>query len=119
MEQDYARAIYNPHGLPSDELPYIFGFNNGGSPGWMIAQLISEDGESMGSHLCSNEAYMLGDLGIIEGTRPDRHSYFREHYPNGYRMEFVQLDDERLQAAFKAHDAKYPSKDAGEVQGCS
>jgi hypothetical protein len=82
-------AVYNPHNKPVNELPFIFGFNNGGSGSFMFAQLIAQDGAGLGSHLCSSEAYMPADLGILEGTRADRHEGFREHYPDGYRMLFV------------------------------
>ena len=105
--------VYNPHGKPLDDLPIIFGFNNGGSPGWMSAVLIAEDGVVLGSHLCSSEAYMPADLGIIEGTRPDRQEDFRKHYPDGYRCEFVSYKDTKktpkLVEAFKLN-AKLPKE---------
>ena len=82
-------AIFNPHNNPVEELPVIYGFNNGGPPGWMSAVLLAEDGTYLGGHTCSSEAYMPADLGVLEGTRPDRHKDFQQHYPNGYRMEFV------------------------------
>lgn len=82
-------AVFNPHDKPVQELPIIYGFNNGGSPGFMSAVLLAEDGTGLGSHLCSSEAYMPADLGVLEGTRPDRHEGFQKHYPDGYRMEFV------------------------------
>lgn len=82
-------AIYNPHGKDILELPIIFGFNNGGEPGWYHAELVSQDGCYLGGHICSGEGYMPFDLGCIEGARADRHEKFREHYPDGYRMEFV------------------------------
>ncbi len=85
-------AIHNPNGVAESDLPVIYGFNNGGSPGWMQAQLIAEDGTCLGGHLCSAEGYMPYDLGVIEGQRPDRHETFRKHYPGGYRMEFVGYD---------------------------
>ncbi len=91
-------AVFNPHEKPIGELPVIYGFNNGGSPGWMRAVLVSEDGEYLGGHVCSSEGYMPHDLGILEGTRPDRHEGFREHYPDGYRMEFVGYKE------FKSHE---------------
>jgi len=99
-------AVYNPLSKPIDELPFIIGFNNGGSRDWWHAQLIAEDGEGLGSHLCSHEGYMEYDLGIIEGTRQDRHeTTFKAHYPDGYRMDFVSLknvkSDERLKKAFE------------------
>jgi hypothetical protein len=89
--RDY--AIHNPHGKPVSELPVIYGFNNGGSPGWYSAVLLAEDGTGLGGHCCSAESYMPHDLGILEGTRPDRHEGFREHYPDGYRMEFVSASE--------------------------
>lgn len=108
--------IYNPNQKPVGELPVIFGFNNGGSPGRKYGQLIAEDGTPLGSHLCCGEGFMYGDLGILKGSRPDRHEGFRKHYPNGYRMEFVSREDVDghavLQKAFAmnkelaAHDAE-------------
>ena len=103
-------AIHNPHNKPVEELPVIYGFNNGGSPGWYSAVLLAEDGEAMGDHICSSECYMPHDLGILEGTRPDRHEGFREKYPDGYRMEFVSIKDVMthpgLEAAYQRNQAK-------------
>ncbi len=92
-------AVYNPQNRPFDELPVIYGFNNGGH-----AVLIAGDGTVLGGHLCSSEGYMPHDLGVLEGARPDRHEGFQEHYPDGYRMEFVSYNDvkthDKLLAAF-------------------
>lgn len=86
-------AVYNPHDKPVSELPVIYGFNNGGRRDWWIGYLIAEDGVCLGSHVCSHESYMPHDLGIVEGSAPDRHETFRKHYPDGYRMEFVPASD--------------------------
>ena len=98
-------AVFNPHNKDVDKLPVIYGFNNGGRSGFMYAQLIAEDGTTLGSHLCSSEGFMYGDLGILEGHRPDRHKTFQEHYPDGYRMDFVTYDEvkghEALNKAFE------------------
>lgn len=59
----------------------------------MSACLVAEDGTSLGGHICTSEAYMPHDLGVLEGSRPDRHETFQKHYPNGYRMEFVGYDE--------------------------
>lgn len=103
-------AVYNPHDKELESLPVIYGFNNGGSTGWLSAVLLAEDGTWLGGHCCSDEAYMPADLGILEGTRPDRHETFQAHYPDGYRMEFVSYADVKthngIQAAFKAADEK-------------
>ena len=86
-------AFFNPKDMPMNELPVIYGFNNGGSPGFMSACLIAEDGTDLGGHLCSSEDYMPHDLGVLEGARADRHEGFRAHHPNGYRMVFVSYSD--------------------------
>ena len=110
MEEKY--AIYNPENQPVDELPIIYGFNNGGNKYFLSAELIAEDGTSLGSHACSSEGFMLGDLGILEGTRPDRHETFKKHYPNGYKMDFVSYDDvnkhEKLNKAFELNKLNQP-----------
>ena len=99
-------AVFNPKDKAFSDLPIIYGFNNGGSAGWWSAQLIAEDGMGLGGHLCSAEGYMLHDLGILEGTRPDRHENFKEHYPDGYRMEFVGYNDVREHEGITAAIAK-------------
>lgn len=110
--EKYATAqwvVFNPDNKPLEALPAIFGFNNGGSYGWMDAVAITEDGHVLGSHVCTEEGYMPHDLGVIEGTRPDRHEVFRAHYPGGYRMEFVKQADVPLhgplQTAIQLHSA--------------
>lgn len=86
-------ALFNPSNMPIESLPVIYGFNNGGSFYMLNAVAIAQDGVVLGGHGCSSEAYMPHDLGILEGTRPDRHETYRAHYPNGYRMEFVSHRD--------------------------
>ena len=105
-------VVFNPQNKPLTELPVIYGFNNGGSPGWMDAVLLAEDGACLGGHVCSSEAYMPADLGVLEGTRPDRHETFQKHYPDGYRMSFVGADEVRaktntgLEAAYAMNQTK-------------
>lgn len=103
-------AIYNPNDLPVDDLPAIYGWNNGGSPGWYSAVLLAEDGTGLGGHLCSHEAYVPGDLGLLPGSRPDRHETFKAHYPDGYRMVYVTPDEVMthpgLSAAVERNQAK-------------
>lgn len=90
-------AAYNPENKPFKDLPVIYGFNNGGVGGFLQAVLLAEDGSVVGGHLCSDEAFMPGDLGCLAGSRPDRHEGFRLKYPGGYRMEFVHS------SKFKSH----------------
>jgi len=86
-------AVYNPHKKPLEDLPAIYGFNNGGSKNWYSGVLLAEDGTGLGGHICSAEGYMYYDLGILEGARPDRHETFRKHYPDGYRMVFIPTSE--------------------------
>lgn len=86
-------AVFNPKNLPVENLPIIYGFNNGSGMGGVIGMLIAEDGTVLGSHASSDEAWLPYDLGVEEGRRPARHETFRKHYPDGYRMEFVSYKD--------------------------
>ena len=109
-------AVYNPHDKPLDQLPAIYGYNNGGTPnfgGNWTGLICAEDGTDLGQHICSNEHYMLSDLGILEGTSPSRHATFQKHYPDGYRMEFVSFD------AVRDHPVLWPiieAKNAAAIQ---
>jgi hypothetical protein len=53
---------------------------------------------------------MPHDLGVTDGSRPDRHETFREHYPDGYRMDFIPgkdvLSHAGLEAAYQRNQAK-------------
>lgn len=42
----------------------IYCFNNGGSPDWLSAIAICEDGHVLAQHICSHECYMRHDLGM-------------------------------------------------------
>jgi hypothetical protein len=97
-----ALHFFNPNNRPFAELPVIYGFNNGGTHGWMSAVLLAEDGTGLGGHTCSSEAYMPADLGMIEGTREDRHAEFQAHYPEGYRVEFIRGADVKAHAGLLA-----------------
>ncbi len=84
--------------------PKIFAFSNVVGSGDGIAYAMAEDGTVLGSHWCSHECYVSGDLGVTPGSRPDRHETYAKHYPDGYEMEFVPasqvLAHEGLKRAF-------------------
>lgn len=112
-------AVFNPDDKPIDQLPVIWGFNNGGSPGLYSAVLIADDGTYMGGHSCSSEQFMYHDLGIIEGARPDRHETFRRHYPAGYRMDFVPSDEVKTHPQLDAAIQKAKATAQSGGQSCS
>lgn len=85
--------IYNPHGKPIDELPLISGFNNGGRHGTYSGVIIAQDGTVLGGHICSNEHYMLHDLGVAATGPEYRRVAFEAHYPDGCRTRFVSYAD--------------------------
>lgn len=119
-EQEGRRwAVYNPENKPLEELPVIYGFNNGGSHGWYDAVLIAADGACLGGHACSHEGYMEHDLGVTEGSRPDRHETFQKHYPGGYRMELISGKDVRTHAglneAYRLNQIKAAESSADQV----
>jgi len=111
-------AVYNPHYKPQSELPNIFGFNNStafSSRGFLSAVLVAEDGTGLGSHACSSEAYMPSDLGVLTGSRPDRHEDFKKHYPDGYKMSFTShidvLQHKGITKAFELNQERQDKKD--------
>ena len=110
-------VVHNPNDKPVEELPVIYGFNNGGSRGWYSACLLAEDGTSLGGHVCSAESYMPYDLGCIEGARPDRHEQFRAHYPDGYRMQFVSYGDVKQTPGLVAAIEKNKAMKEGQANG--
>lgn len=73
--------------------PNIYCFSNVESGGNGIAYAMAEDGTVLGSHWCSHECYVSGDLGVTKGARPDRHETYKEHYPDGYEMIFVPASE--------------------------
>lgn len=116
MIQHHAFAVFNPHNKPIEELPTIYGFNNGGSENFYEAMAIAQDGTCLGSHLCSSEGFMYGDLGILAGHRKDRHEgSYQKHYPLGYKMDFVSYETidshEGIQKAFSLNRETNPPVD--------
>jgi hypothetical protein len=110
-------AIHNPNDLPVQDLPVIFGYNSGPDTshflGGCIGISVAQDGTELALTHCSHEGYMLADLGILAGTRPQFHEDYRRHYPDGYRMQFVGHADVSkhagLQAAFAKRHEKPPA----------
>jgi hypothetical protein len=89
-----------------DMKPKIYCFSNAVGGGDGCAYAMAEDGTVLGSHWCSHESYVPGDLGVISDSRPDRHeNNYSRHYPDGYEMEFVASKSvgkhEGLQEAFR------------------
>lgn len=95
--------------MPTDHKPKIYCFSNVRGGGDGIAYAMADDGTVLGSHWCSHEGFVALDLGVIDGSRADRHENYAAHYPGGYVMEFVRAADvpthPGLQQAFALNQA--------------
>ena len=89
----------------------IYGFNNGGSPGWMQAIAICEDGHILAEHICSNEGFMFHDLGI-EHSKWKHDQYDKHCGPGNWEISWVPRDQieghEKLPRAFELNKALPP-----------
>lgn len=63
---------------------------------------LGDDGTILGSHFCSDESFVPHDLGVVNGSRPDRHEEYSKHFPKGYEMEFIQKI-EQVDLSFCGH----------------
>jgi hypothetical protein len=70
--------------------PAIYCFLNGGSPEWWNVSAVAEDGEGLAGHVCSSPVFFKHDLGL---TSDWKHDKYREKYPEGYRLVWVERDD--------------------------
>lgn len=82
--------------------PKIFGFVNGGTPGWYIVEALSEDGYFLAQHLCSHPSFGPHDIGV---TSDWKHEIYRAHYPEGFEVVWVEdpKTHEGLKAAYERH----------------
>lgn len=93
-----ADAVDSPTASPvapnaATDKPKIFGFVNGGSPGWWNVSAITEDGLCISGHCCSHPSWGPHDIGA---TSDWHHDVYRQYYPDGFTVEWV--------ADVKAHD---------------
>lgn len=93
----------------------IYGFNNGGSPGWMVAAAIGEDGVFLASHVCSSEGFMPHDLGVTSNWK---HEIYDKHFGAGkWEIEFIPYSEvenhEGLQSALKLYNENASAENVG------
>jgi hypothetical protein len=81
--------------------------------GWgkedVVGYAIAEDGTGIASHLSSNIAWSKHDMGI---TSDWKHDNYKEHYPDGYELEWVDNPDthEGLKSAMELNEKLYQAK---------
>ena len=66
----------------------IYCFINSSSPEWYSVLAIAENGHCLAGHASSSKYWAAHDIGM---TSDWKHELYKEHYPNGY--ELVWLDD--------------------------
>jgi hypothetical protein len=81
--------------------PTIFVFCNSCARHWHTIVALAEDGAGLTGHLCSDHGFIGHDMGFVGDWK---HDVYNEHYPDGWQLEFVEVEDvaghERLQQAF-------------------
>jgi hypothetical protein len=81
------------------------------APNWgpteVHAQALAEDGTGLGGHISSNEFFARHDIGL---TSDWHHDAYREHYPDGYEVEWIEYKDldshEGFQKALKLNQER-------------
>lgn len=88
-----------------------------GERGDVIAYALCEDGTGLGSHFSSNVVFAQHDIGL---TSDWHHDTYRENYPEGYQVMWVDDPDHDplWLTAMKLNQVKYEEKlAAGEKSG--
>lgn len=92
----------------SDSKPTIYVFCNSCSPQWHVAYALAEDGTGLASHVCSDHGWVIHDMGVSGSDW--KHDLYNAHYPDGWAIEYVDVDDipghAGLQLAIAAAKAK-------------
>lgn len=106
MVWKFKPAVWNPSEVPEEDLPTIYGFSQGGQYASMECVVISADGHVLYNCLSTVEDYMPADVGMTPNSAKYIHErIYKEHYPDGYKMEFVWSADVSshagLQEAFR------------------
>lgn len=78
----------------------IYGFVNGGSPGWYDVVGICEDGVVLAGHICSTHEFGKYDIGV---TSDRKHALYAKHCPDGFQVVWVDhpLIHDGLKEAFR------------------
>lgn len=72
--------------LAKDDLPTIYGLVNDGSPGMYSVIALAEDGKCLSGHCCSDPGFGPHDIGATSDWHQE---HYWAHYPNGFRVEWV------------------------------
>lgn len=91
--------------IGDEQLPVIYVFCSGGQGDWWSMAALSEAGELIAGHICSDPSFGPLDMGI---TSDRYHDLYTARYPKGF--ELVWLDDPTKDAGFQAAREKLNAK---------
>lgn len=94
-------------------LPKVYAFCDGGKPGGYRCDALSEDGVFLAGHICSSPAFGPHDMGV---TSDWKHEMYRQYYPDGFEVLWVEHDDPRLRAAYALHQAHTKEEYAAKLE---
>ena len=84
----------------------IYCFINSSSPSFIHVVALGDDGKVLAGHSSSTEGWAKHDIGI---TSDWKHDSYKEHFPDGYELEWVDSKDvkthEGLQKAIEINNA--------------
>jgi hypothetical protein len=96
--------------------PTIYCFiNNAFGPSDVTVVAVAEDGTKLAHHVSSSKGFAQSDIGYTNwqeggvGIGAAKHDRYREHYPEGFTMEWVDAPKEHagLLAAFERNKAMH------------
>lgn len=90
-------------------LPEIYIFVNGDFAGPAFAAL-SQDGEFLAGHACSNIAWGWYDMGLGSERK---HEQYRKRYPNGYALVWIPGHPRNSEKVLAAHAKHVAAGDEG------
>jgi hypothetical protein len=91
--------------IGDERLPVIYVFCSGGQDDWWTMNALSEDGELVAAHVCSDPSFGPLDMGIASDRK---HELYTARYPKGF--ELVWLDDPSKDVGFQAARLKLLAK---------
>jgi hypothetical protein len=87
----------------------------GSTPGGdVLGYALAEDGKCLARHLSSSVSFSKHDMGL---TSDWKHEHYKEHYPDGFELEWIDEDKLDGHEGFKAAYQKNQEKKKEQVDG--
>ena len=82
----------------------------GWGPTDVVGYALGEDGAGLASHLSSSEGFSRHDMGL---TSDWKHDIYNKHYPDGFELEWIELDQLESHPGYQAALARNKAKATG------